>query len=170
MSSSASETTISAPAPATAWIFGARVASRCSTPGTTVRVAVIAPAISATAREIEREIELAIAVIVQGIAEAPIVPARPIARPMPATVVTPGRAAEAIVPLQRTGREEEVASMSRRAERQVLRPHEAGRALPVPAVGAAAASVAAEAVVATEVEAVVASEVVVAVDAEVAVA
>ncbi len=118
-----------------------------------------------------REIELAIAVTVQEIAEAivpaiaaaPIVPARPIARPpMPATVVTPGRAAEAIVPLQRTGREEEVASMSRRAERQVLRPHEAGRALPVPAVGAAAASVAAEAVVA--------SEAVVAVDAEVAVA
>src|SRR5258708_15705981 len=138
MSSSASETTISALAPATAWIGAERAASRCSIPETTVRVAAIAPAISATVREIE----LAIAVTVQEIAEAivpaiaaiaaaPIVPARLIAGAMPAIAATPGRAAEAIVPLQRTGREEEgVASMSRRAERRVLRPRDAGRALP----------------------------------------
>ena len=130
----------------------------------TVVIARVRPSliVQETAAAIVREIVVEIAPATAAIAPPPIVPARPIARAMPAIVATPAtapsRAVEAIAP-RRTGREaEEEASMCRRAAQPVLHPRAAARALPAPAVlvstpGAADSVVAEEVVVSAAVEA-----------------
>src|SRR5262245_57069257 len=153
MSSSASATTTSAPAPTTGWIFVAKAASRCSTPEPIVRTRVTVPAI---ARGIVQVTVLAIVaigpviaaiVLATAAATGPVIVVieasaiarkrRIVAAAAPAT--TPGRAVEATGPLRRTGRGAG-ASTCHRAGRRTWHRRAAGRALPAPVAVASVAA------------------------------
>lgn len=153
--SSALAITAFAQAPAIGWTSAARAASRCSIPERTDRAAAIAPATSAIA-QVTAQATVVIVQVIEAVTARAIVPIKAATERKQQIVAAtaPRKAAEATAPLRRTERGEagEAASTCPRAGQPVRLLRVAGRASPVPAVGAAVSAGAVVAVAAAAVE------------------